>query len=87
MPRLFFHFVLLFLHGGTLSQVQSTYNWYKSSNLSYNLILNESTLSLTCFLIYLILTILGRSITIDLVLLLLLWTVYEHGLVLKPVHG
>ena len=35
----------LFFAGETLSQVQSTNNWY---NLTYNLILNESTLSLTC---------------------------------------
>ena len=34
--------------GETLSQVQSNNNWYGSSNLTYNLILNESTLSLTC---------------------------------------
>ena len=33
-----------FFAGETLSQVQSTNNWY---NLTYNLILNESTLSLT----------------------------------------
>ena len=36
-----------FFAGETLSQVQSTNNWY---NLTYNLILNESTLSLTCFM-------------------------------------
>ena len=41
-----------FFAGGTLSQVQSTNNWYKSSNLTYNLILNESTLSLTCYLYF-----------------------------------
>ena len=41
----------LFFAGGTLSQVQSTNNWYESSNLTYalaycyNLILNEVTLS------------------------------------------
>ena len=40
-----------FFAGGTLSQVQSTNNWYESSNLTYtlaycyNLILNESILS------------------------------------------
>ena len=40
-----------FFEGGTLLQVQSTNNWYKSSNLTYalaycyNLILNEATLS------------------------------------------
>ena len=38
-----------FFEGGTLSQVQSTNNWYKSSNFTYalayyyNLILNEAT--------------------------------------------
>ena len=39
-----FHLFVL-MGGGTVSQVQSTNNWY---NLTYNLILNESTLSLTC---------------------------------------
>ena len=38
--------IFYFFAGETLSQVQSTNNWY---NLTYNLILNESTLSLTCF--------------------------------------
>ena len=47
---LFYLFFILFFAGGTLSQIQSTNNWYKSSNLTYNLILSEATLSLTCCL-------------------------------------
>ena len=39
-----------FFAGGTLSQVLSTNNWYKSSNLTYNLIFNESALTFTCCL-------------------------------------
>ena len=42
-------FFTYFFAGETLSQVQSTNIWYESSNLTYNIILNESTLSLTCF--------------------------------------
>ena len=42
----YFTYFFYFCAGETLSQVQSTNNWY---NLTYNLILNESTLSLTCF--------------------------------------
>ena len=38
-------YFFIFFAGETLSQVQSTNNWY---NLTYNLILNESTLSPTC---------------------------------------
>ena len=41
----YFTYFFIFFAGETLSQVQSTNNWY---NLTYNLILNESTLSLTC---------------------------------------
>ena len=37
---------------GTLSQVQSSNNWYESSNLTCNLILNESTLSLLVIYTY-----------------------------------
>ena len=48
--RTLFYLFFIFFAGGTLSQVQSTNNWYEGSNLTYalayfyNLILNEATL-------------------------------------------
>ena len=48
----YFTYFLFFLKG-TLSQVQNSHYWYESSNLTCNLILNESPLSPLVILIFL----------------------------------